>query len=60
MAKIAGYLEATATAWLISMHWKNTFSTYCDGKEDFCTTLKKFLVSNHEYCDKFMSDAATG
>ena len=48
-ARMAGYLEGKVTAPLIEMHWKNTFTGYCDDREDFCTKLRSFLKENDAY-----------
>ena len=50
LARTAGYLEGKVTAPLIEMHWRNTFTGYCDDNESFCTKLRSFLTENDAYC----------
>ncbi|CAJ0580594.1 unnamed protein product, partial [Mesorhabditis spiculigera] len=42
----AGFVEGRATRDIIRMHIHNTVDGYCDGAEEYCQKLNRFLVEN--------------
>ncbi|CAJ0574659.1 unnamed protein product, partial [Mesorhabditis spiculigera] len=54
-AYAAGYMEGALTRKLISHHYHNVMSTYCNGREEYCEKLKEFVRENQEWTKHFLA-----
>ena len=45
-AHAAGLLEGSLTWQTIYWHWQNTVEKTCEGREDFCNTVREILETN--------------
>lgn len=45
-AHAAGLLEGSLTWQTIYWHWQNTVEKACEGREDFCDTVREILEIN--------------
>ncbi|KJH46950.1 hypothetical protein DICVIV_06972 [Dictyocaulus viviparus] len=46
---VAGYIEGRTTRDLIRLHLSNTVEGYCNGAEQFCEDLTKYLIENYRW-----------
>jgi len=51
-AYAAGYLEGWITHPLLHMHYQNTIIGRCDGKEDLCERIDKWVTNNERWVKK--------
>lgn len=54
-AYAAGFIEGHVTSELLYLYWKNTVDGYCDGKEELCKKIAKFVNQNTAWIHKKIS-----